>query len=177
MAVASQWNTAKPAMGNQVSSDIPDIEENFEEIQRILECITNGTLGTTNTDEYQLKAFPSTTVMLFGQSAAPTGWTKKTDWTDLSMLVYTTGNIAQGGAVDAKAAHQHAAFTLAIAEMPSHNHTGTYNTSSSGVLGPGALLSGSTTTTNVPAQGGGGSHQHTANSAPYYCSVIAATKD
>ena len=54
MAVATQWNTAKPAMGNQVSSDIPDIEENFEEIQRILECITNGTLGTTDSDVYKV---------------------------------------------------------------------------------------------------------------------------
>jgi len=54
MAVATQWNASKPAMGNQVSNDVPDIEENFEEIQRILQCITNGTLGTTNSDEYEV---------------------------------------------------------------------------------------------------------------------------
>ncbi len=52
MAVASQWNASKPAMANQISADVLDIEENFEEIERILECITNGTLGTTNSDEY-----------------------------------------------------------------------------------------------------------------------------
>ena len=180
MAVASQWNSAKPAMGNQVSADIPDIEENFEELERIIECITNGTLGTTNTDEYQLKAFPATTVMLFGQSAAPTAWTKKTDWTDLSMIVYTTGNIAQGGAVDAKAAHQHGAFTLAIAEMPAHTHTQKYGsgggaeTHNSAAGNIGTPINCDTLT---DSKGGGGSHQHPANSAPYYCSVIAATKD
>ena len=46
--------------------------------------------------------FPSTTVMLFGQSAPPTGWTKKVDWTDISMIIYTTGAIASGGADDPK---------------------------------------------------------------------------
>ena len=122
-------------------------------------------------------AFPATTVMLFGQSAAPTGWTKKTDWQDQSMLVYTTGNIAQGGAVDAKAAHQHAAFTLAIAEMPAHTHPLKRSTglAGSGVWGYTNQEDGGADVTS--STGGGGSHQHAANSAPYYASCIAATKD
>lgn len=48
----SQWNATKPALSNQISADVPDIEENFEELERILETITNGTLGTTDTDSY-----------------------------------------------------------------------------------------------------------------------------
>ena len=54
MAVSSQWNASKPAMANQISADVPDIEENFEEIERILEAITNGTLGTTDSDLYKV---------------------------------------------------------------------------------------------------------------------------
>jgi len=80
MAVATQWNTAKPAMGNQVSSDIPDIEENFEEIQRILECITNGTLGTTNSDEYEVDVVtsgaigPTGRIIIWTTNTPPTGY-------------------------------------------------------------------------------------------------------
>ena len=80
MAVATQWNTAKPAMGNQVSSDIPDIEENFEEIQRILECITNGTLGTTDSDEYEVDVVtsgaigPTGRIIIWTTNTPPTGY-------------------------------------------------------------------------------------------------------
>lgn len=80
-----------------------------------------------------LDAIPSGTVMLFGQAAAPTGWTKKTDWTDGSMLVYTTGSPGAGGTDDpvnwltaiqiaAEAAHTHTG--------PSHTHTGPSHTHS-----------------------------------------------
>lgn len=123
--------------------------------------------------------FSSGTVIVgFGQSAAPTGWTKKTDWQDQSMIVYTTGNIAQGGAVDAKAAHQHGAFTLAVAQIPSHLHSrhAAYDNGASELIDYG-LKTGGKSIWDTGSTGGGGSHQHTANSAPYYCSVIAATKD
>lgn len=48
------WNTTQPAIGNQVSADIPDIQENFEEIETILEAITNGTLGTTAAGDFRV---------------------------------------------------------------------------------------------------------------------------
>ncbi len=120
-------------------------------------------------------AFSATTNMLFGQSAAPTGWTKKTNWQDQSMIVYTTGNIAKGGSVDAKATHQHGTFTLAAAEMPAHTHSQYYHATGTGR----DALKASTTdvTSNTGSTGGGNSHQHTANSAPYYISVISAIKD
>ena len=41
------WNADIPAINNQVSSDIPDIEENFQELHDVIEEITNGTLGST----------------------------------------------------------------------------------------------------------------------------------
>jgi len=181
-------------------------------------------------------ALPSGTVMLFGQSAAPTSWTKKTDWTDQSMIVYTTGNIAQGGSVDAKAAHTHTGpshthtgpghthtgpghthtgpshthigggHVLTTAEMPAHTHT-QYGDLGLGTEPGGNNFrdgNGNTWTVNSSSTGGGGSHSHGttsaggtgatgsegtgntstggtgatgSNSAPLYCSVIAATKD
>jgi len=127
-----------------------------------------------------MSTFAKSTVMLFGQSAAPTGWTKKVDWTNQSMIVYTTGNIAQGGAVDAKAAHQHAAFTLAAAEIPAHTHVQRVQNAVGGATVTPALQATSSTIQNANVTGStgdGGSHQHTANSAPYYISVIACTKD
>lgn len=64
----------------------------------------------------RVEMFPTGTVMLFGQNAAPTGWTRKADWTDNSMLVYTSsGDIEAGGTVSAKSWHRHT--------VPSHTHT------------------------------------------------------
>ncbi|MDY6834972.1 MAG: hypothetical protein SVY53_09270 [Chloroflexota bacterium] len=50
----SQWHSAIPAVGNVISSDVPNMEDNFEELERILETITNGTLGSTDTDDYKI---------------------------------------------------------------------------------------------------------------------------
>ncbi len=121
--------------------------------------------------------FPSTTNMLFGQTAAPTGWTKKTNWTNNSMIVYTTGNIAQGGSVDAKATHQHGAFTLAANEIPAHTHGVDYATLGTGSARAAATDEASGGTLTSSSIGSGASHQHTANSAPYFLSVISAVKD
>jgi len=151
-------NTAYAASWNGVTTIAPSKNAVYDKIETII---------------------PATTVMLFGQSAAPTGWTKKVDWQDQSMIVYTTGNIAQGGAVDAKAAHQHAAFTLDTTRIPAHEHS--VNTGGSEGAGtPVTPLQYTVSGSNSNAinnTGGGGSHQHTANSAPYYISVIACVKD
>ena len=134
--------------------------------------------------------FPAATVMLFGQNAAPTGWTRKTDWTDTSMLCYAaSGDCAAGGAVSPYAAHTHIG--------PSHNHqwyqhnSGTndesYNSSGTEIT----LTSGDTTDMKiyaahtVTAKGlnvdcytsNAGTGATGANTAPYYQEVIAATKD
>lgn len=65
-----------------------------------------------------LDAVPAGAIMLFGGSSAPTGWTKKTDWTDNSMLVYTTGTPAAGGSSSP------VSFTPGIAAEAAHTHTG-----------------------------------------------------
>jgi len=48
------WNSDKPAVGNQISEDIPDIEENFQELHDVITAITNGTLGTTEPANFQV---------------------------------------------------------------------------------------------------------------------------
>ena len=50
------WNADKPAVGNQVSADVPDIEENFQELHDVIEQITNGTLGTTAPSAFAVDA-------------------------------------------------------------------------------------------------------------------------
>lgn len=59
-------------------------------------------------------------IMLFGQSAAPTGWTRKADWQNNAMLCYAaTGAIGNGGAVNPQSIHAHGLGTLA---GPNHAH-------------------------------------------------------
>ncbi|NNF99483.1 MAG: hypothetical protein HKM93_08905 [Desulfobacteraceae bacterium] len=65
--------------------------------------------------------FPAGTVMLFGNNAAPVGWTRKSDWQDNAMLCFAgAGDIAGGGAVNPQTAHAHTG--------PSHMHTGPSHT-------------------------------------------------
>ena len=51
----ANWNADKPALANQVSADIPDIEENLQELHDVIEAITNGTLGTTTASDFKTK--------------------------------------------------------------------------------------------------------------------------
>jgi len=130
----------------------------------------------------------STTVAFFGQNAAPTGWTRKSDWTSNSMLLYlASGNIGSGGAVNAAAAHVHAGpahshslsahvhagpyhahstapHTLVINEMPYHGHAvpiaPSYRTCAGGSSdAPNTWFGGVTYTTSGGA-GGGAPHSH-----------------
>lgn len=153
----------------------------------------------------RVEMFPTGTVMLFGQNAAPTGWTRKADWTDNSMLVYAaSGDIAAGGSVSVKNRHTHTG--------PSHTHgPGTlkfkwgylsgndvyiYNTAGdAGMLFEGAAASLSGSGVVVPTVAIAGTSFYTLNSAstgvsdaggtgatglndqPYFQEVIAATKD
>lgn len=143
-----------------------------------------------------VSAFPSGTLMLFQQTAAPTGWTKQTTHNDKALRV-VSGTASSGGTsafstvftnqtptIDTSGLSA-GATTLSTAQMPSHNHSYTtstydqeyvlgYNTSGQAAGG----TSGST--------GGGGSHTHSiAGSATssaitlnvQYVDLIIASKD
>jgi hypothetical protein len=117
-------------------------------------------------------AFDSGTLMLFQQTAAPTGWTKSTTHDNKALRV-VSGTASSGGTVAFTTAFASqtptgsvsitsvtgtaGATTLSTPQIPSHTHT--YDKT-----GPGDFLAASTVRGNQPATtgatGGGGSHNH-----------------
>jgi hypothetical protein len=132
-------------------------------------------------------AFPSGTAMLFVQTAAPTGWTKVVT-NDNSALRLVTGTAGTGGSVAFTTAFAsqsvsgtNSGYTLMIADIPSHAHTG--GTSGGQAVGSGSSVTvQATPSNNTGSTGGGGSHTHTftgtaINMAVQYVDVIQATKN
>jgi hypothetical protein len=144
---------------------------------------------------------PSGTVMLFAQTAAPTGWTKNTTTGNQHALRVVTGTAGTGGSVDFTTALASQGVTgtvsvsgsagnttLSTPQIPSHSHTQRF-----GAGGYTFPLSGSTPGVQNPSQtgstGGGGSHSHpltissstfsgnAINMAVRYIDVIRATKN
>jgi len=135
-----------------------------------------------------VQPFPSGTVMVFHQTAAPTGWTKSTTHNDKALRVVSGNGGGNGGTHDLSsppslahthtgaahvhsiAAHSHgnnlsaAAHTLSESQMPSHTHTYGGGSGSSGGMSPPSIYShnysGSRTYFATSARGGGSSHSH-----------------
>lgn len=118
-------------------------------------------------------AFPSGTLMLFQQTTAPTGWTKQTTHDNKALRV-VTGTAGSGGTTAFTSVFTNqtptitlsglsaAATTLAVSQMPSHNHPSLWLTNS-GVFGgesQGFNTANGTSPTTTGATGGGGSHSH-----------------
>jgi hypothetical protein len=124
---------------------------------------------------------PTGSVMLFGQSSAPAGWTKKTDWQNNSMLILTNDDISAGGDMDATSsmiissgshshtvnAHTHTvtAETLSTSQIPSHTHTergALFSYGSGGAIAYAVNNTGFGIVTGLStaSAGGGGSHSH-----------------
>ena len=122
-------------------------------------------------------AFDSGTVMLFAQTAAPTGWTKDSTNFNNSGLRVVTGSASTGGSVDFTAAFASQTptgsvaitavsgsagnTTLSTPQIPSHTHTslgGPYNNGSRIQTAAGTSSGQPTGTTD--ATGGGGAHSH-----------------
>ena len=148
-------------------------------------------------------AFPSGTVLVFAQTAAPTGWTKSTTHNDKALRV-VSGSASSGGSVAFTTAFASQAVagtvgdtTLTTAQIPAHSHgvndpghvhilTGTgLGSGSTGYSGtPGGSYPTNSAVTGITIQnaGGGGSHTHTftgtaINLAVQYVDVILATKN
>lgn len=151
--------------------------------QSIASVGTSGQVLTSNgagaLPTFQAAAgFPAGTVMLFAQTAAPTGWTKDTTNYNNSGLRVVTGTASTGGSVDFTTAFASqtpsgsvsitsvsgsaGATTLTTPQIPSHDHTfttfGPSTTSNSNRAGNATTNPVSTATTN--ATGGGSSHTH-----------------
>jgi hypothetical protein len=141
--------------------------------------------------------------MIFGQTAAPTGFTKLTNQTNAALRV-VSGTASTGGSVNfttafaskavtgtvsiSSIAGSAGATTLSTPQIPSHTHTAVGATG-----GTQAMFTTNGTKSNGPsgATGGGGSHTHpfsfssgsasfsgtAINLAVKYVDVIRATKN
>lgn len=149
--------------------------------------------------------FDAGTVMLFQQTAAPTGWTKLTTQDNKALRV-VSGTAGTGGSVAFTTAFASqtpsgsvsvnisgvsaAATTLSTTQIPSHTHSITLNDSSLSASGIGAVGGTTTGSTSTGSAGGGGSHTHSLtgsatgaftgnaiNLAVQYVDVILASKN
>lgn len=129
---------------------------------------------------------PSGTVMLFVQTAAPTGWTKSTTYNDRALRV-VSGTASAGGSVAFTTAFASqsvsgtvGSYTLTTADIPSHTHTATvsdpghfhaFTTGGASGSGYASLTQGTNTSQNTDSKttgitvsnsstGGGGGHTH-----------------
>lgn len=116
---------------------------------------------------------PTGTLMLFQQTAAPTGWTKQTTHNDKALRV-VSGTASSGGtsAFTTVFANQTptintsglsaGATTLSTTQIPSHTHSYTRPTSTNNFLpsGCGVDATRANTGQTTGGTGGGGSHSH-----------------
>ena len=132
--------------------------------------------------------FPSGTLMLFHQSAAPTGWTKDTAATlNNSALRVVTSTAWAGGKQGATAfdsvfgsGKTAGNYTPVEADIPSHTHTQQIRPLASGSNNPETAGSSDSAPQNMgetASTGGGGAHNHTLSLDLNYINMILASKD
>lgn len=151
-------------------------------LQSIASVGTSGQVLTSNgagaLPTFQtVNAFAAGTVMLFVQTAAPTGWTKLTTSNDVALRV-VSGTASSGGSVafsTAFASQNVGSTTLSTAQIPAHTHSANFQ--SPPLLAGGACGSLGSASANTGSTGGGGSHTHTLNIAVSYIDVIQASKN
>lgn len=143
----------------------------------------SGTMATTET-----AGFPSGTVMLFVQTAAPTGWTKSTTHDNKALRV-VSGTVSSGGSASFTTAFGTpsvsgsvsvsgtvGATTLTTTQIPSHSHTYQMaDNTNVGAFKAGYAQNNSTTANpSTAATGGGGSHDHSFSGSGSLSSATAA---
>ena len=134
-------------------------------------------------------AFPSGTLMLFQQTAAPTGWTKQTTHNDKALRV-VTGAASSGGTTafasvfaSRTPAGTVGNTTLTTAQMPSHSHgVSNYQSSGNSDVLTSLINEASVRYLSTELEGGGGAHNHgftgtAMDFAVQYVDLIIASKD
>lgn len=138
--------------------------------------LTSG--GSSAAPSWSGPTIPSGSVMLFQQTAAPTGWTKLTTHDNKALRV-VSGAASSGGTVAFTTAFASksvtgtnssttasgivGATTLTTTQIPSHNHTYTAGTGVVTATGTSVRVNNLTATdlsNNTSSTGGGGSHDH-----------------
>ena len=172
-ATASQWQTTRTiTLTGDVTSSATNIDGSG-----------NVSISTT----LAASGFDSGTLMLFQQTAAPTGWTKQTTHNDKALRI-VSGTAGTGGSSAFSTALATPALsgstgstTLSTAQIPSHSHViGASATSQFPAIS--ANYGGSVDSNfNSGSTGGGGSHNHTMSGTAsinvQYVDVIIASKD
>lgn len=127
---------------------------------------------------------PSGTLMLFQQTAAPTGWTKQATHNDKALRV-VSGAVGSGGSVAFSTLFGRTAVDshiLTIAEMPAHDHTRSQrnNATAFGAASQSATptaLGAIVNTSSTGPTGGDGGHVHNIDMRVQYVDLIIASKD
>jgi hypothetical protein len=150
---------------------------------------SNGTAWVSSAAPSGGTTIPAGTVMLFAQTAAPTGFTKVTTHNDKALRV-VSGAASSGGSVAFTTAFASqtpagtvGSTTLTTATIPSHTHTLGLNTNTGcGGVNSAAFIGAGGSPLSTGSTGSGGSHNHTftgtaINLAVQYVDIILATKD
>jgi len=191
----SDFNTAN----NNAPATITDDTTNNLTLYPLLSLSSSGNLSKANTSTTKLSfnpstgtltanafsgVFPTGTLMLFQQTAAPTGWTKQATHNNKALRV-VTGSASSGGTTaftsvfasrtpagtvsGTNASGAVSAYTLVSpTDIPSHGHQQTVSQTTATTAGPNtrgtntnASNAGSTQSTQATGSGGGHSHGFT----------------
>ncbi len=135
------------------------------------------------TDQSGIVGFPSGTLMLFQQTAAPTGWTKQVTHNDKALRVVSgaAGSAGTDPFTTVFGANATDSHTLTISQMPSHNHQQqAHNATAATHYGISSARGTAPAATDEPvtlASGGGTGHAHNIDLSVQYVDVIIASKD
>jgi hypothetical protein len=195
---AASGTVALPGISFESDTNTGFYAKSADVLGAVVGGVEVGTISSTG-----FSSFAAGTVMLFAQTAAPTGWTKSTTHND-KVLRVVSGTAAYGGSTAFSSvfiartileanlpAHTHAAGTLATASDGLHNHTFPYASSSDvATTGGGARITSVTVGGSTSQVSDSGAHTHTITGstgsigsgtamdfAVQYVDVILATKD
>lgn len=152
---------------------------------------TSGNVLTSNGSAWTsaaAAAFDSGTLMLFQQTAAPTGWTKQTTHNDKALRV-VSGTASSGGSSNFTTVFTNqtptintsglsaGATTLSTSQIPSHTHTVPLNLGSAdGFSFAKGAGGGSTGSVASGSAGGGGSHSHSISGSATSSAITLAVQ-
>lgn len=143
------------------------------------QVLSSGGAGVNNAWAPRTAEFPSTTRMLFHQTAAPVGWTKQVALNDYGLRV-TSGAVTTvpGNAFSAVFAQTVVGnTTLGLTQIPPHDHDYQLGVLNNVFAGGGFGALGNNTPSTTGLRGGGLSHAHSINLTLSYTDVIIAQKD